>query len=479
MLRKFNKIHSIVCKCMQLNKYSTIEKFQVCIVGSGPAGFYTAQQILKHPSTVVDLYEKLPVPFGLVRFGVAPDHPEVKNVINTFTKTALNERFNFFGNVNIGKDISLKDLRNAYHAVVLCYGAENDLLLGIPGENTPNVISSRRFVGWYNGFPNDCDLSINLNCDTAVVIGQGNVALDVARILLMPIEILKKTDITENALNALSKNKIKRIILVGRRGPLQVAFTIKELREMIRLPGCLPVFQENDFLPIKDITPSLPRPRQRLTDLMIKTAFEHPKSLDIQKPQLEMKQWELKFFRTPLEIIPSDDGNGVKSIIFGINKLEGSDDKTKIVLTEKREVINCGLILRSIGYRSLPIDPELPFDEKKGIIPNIKGKIIGTKDLYCSGWLKTGPKGVILHTMTDSFEVGKLIIEDFKNNILSAEIKSGHKDILNLLQNKGIVPVTFDGWQKIDIEEQMAGKKINKPREKLLDISKMLSIALK
>ncbi|XP_023226420.1 NADPH:adrenodoxin oxidoreductase, mitochondrial-like isoform X1 [Centruroides sculpturatus] len=465
---------SFLSKLIQSKRYlCTVKQLKVCIVGSGPAGFYTAQQILKHPLAVVDLYEKLPVPFGLVRFGVAPDHPEVKNVINTFTKTAANERFSFFGNVNVGKDITLSDLRSAYHAVIMCYGAEKDLHLGIPGENTPNVIAARKFVGWYNGLPDESNLSVDLNCDTAIVIGQGNVALDVARILLMPVELLKKTDITQNALNALSKSKIKRVVLVGRRGPLQVAFTIKELREMTKLPGCCALLEENDFRSLKDMIPTLPRPRQRLTELMVKTC-ENSKSVDV---RLEMKQWELKFLRTPLEIIPSDNGNGVKSIVFGINKLEGSYDKPKIILTEEKETIDCGLILRSIGYRSLSIDPELPFDKEKGIIPNINGRVVGTNDLYCSGWVRTGPKGVILHTMTDSFQTGKAVTEDFESGRLSPETKLGRNHVLNLLRNKGITPVTFNDWEKIDFVEQEAGRMCNKPREKLLSTHEMLSVA--
>jgi len=200
---------------------------KVCIVGSGPAGFYAAQYLLKNDSSLeVDIYEKLPVPFGLVRYGVAPDHPDVKNVINTFTNVAKSGRLNFVGNVSVGRDIELKELRKAYHAVVLAYGAAQDRWLGIPGENVSNVVAARNFVGWYNGHPENRNLQFDLNVETAAIIGQGNVALDIARILLTPVDSLRKTDIAEHALEALSRSRIKNVKIIGRRGPLQVGFSM-------------------------------------------------------------------------------------------------------------------------------------------------------------------------------------------------------------------------------------------------------------
>ncbi|KAK2193742.1 hypothetical protein NP493_7g07024 [Ridgeia piscesae] len=243
--------HTKWCMCLaQKRCYSAGSSHpHVAVVGGGPGGFYTAQHILKgHPTATVDVFEKLPVPFGLVRFGVAPDHPEVKNVINTFTQTAMNKRCSFLGNVNVGQDISIEQLRQSYTAVVLAYGADADKRFGIPGEDLGNVLSARSFVGWYNGLPQCNDLKVDLTgTDTAVVFGQGNVALDTARILLTPIDILKKTDITEHALEELARSRVKHVYMVGRRGPLQVAFTIAELREMVKLPGIRPVFEKTDF----------------------------------------------------------------------------------------------------------------------------------------------------------------------------------------------------------------------------------------
>ncbi|XP_059527120.1 NADPH:adrenodoxin oxidoreductase, mitochondrial isoform X2 [Myotis daubentonii] len=235
-------------------QFSTQEQTpQICVVGSGPAGFYTAQHLLKHHAQAhVDIYEKQLVPFGLVRFGVAPDHPEVKNVIHTFTQTALSERCAFHGNVVVGRDVTVPELREAYHAVVLSYGAEDHRALEIPGEELPGVFSARAFVGWYNGLPENRELAPDLSCDTAVILGQGNVALDVARILLTPPEQLEKTDITEASLGTLRQSQVKTVWIVGRRGPLQVAFTIKELREMIQLPGTRPILDPADFLGLQD-----------------------------------------------------------------------------------------------------------------------------------------------------------------------------------------------------------------------------------
>uniref|UniRef100_A0A8B9V1J5 Ferredoxin reductase n=1 Tax=Anas zonorhyncha TaxID=75864 RepID=A0A8B9V1J5_9AVES len=216
-----------------------------------------------HDLVQVDIYEKLPVPFGLVRFGVAPDHPEVKNVTKTFGQTARSERCKYYGNITVGRDVTVAELRQAYHAVVLSYGAEDNRTLGIPGENLPGVYSARAFVGWYNGLPENRDLKPDLSCETALILGHGNVALDIARILLSPLDLLRKTDITECSLAALACSKVKRVWLAGRRGPLQVAFTIKELREMINLPGTQPVLNPADFTGLENAVKDIPRPRKR------------------------------------------------------------------------------------------------------------------------------------------------------------------------------------------------------------------------
>uniref|UniRef100_UPI00398EAB38 NADPH:adrenodoxin oxidoreductase, mitochondrial isoform X2 n=1 Tax=Pristiophorus japonicus TaxID=55135 RepID=UPI00398EAB38 len=451
-------------------------ELKVCIVGSGPAGFYTAQHLLKyHKSSVVDIYEKLPVPFGLVRFGVAPDHPEVKNVINAFTQIAHHDRCSFYGNVSVGKDISIEELKQAYHALILTYGAEANRILGIPGENLLGVYSARTFVGWYNGLPENRNLNPELSSETAVILGQGNVALDVARILLSPIDMLKKTDIATHALEALAASKVKRVLLVGRRGPLQVAFTIKELREMINLPGTCPLLNPSDFEGLQQMIKDLPRPRKRLTELMIKAALEKPSEKEAEHRAAATKEWGLQFLRSPVEIVPSNDGKRVAGIRLAVTKLEGSGKSAKAVQTEDVEDLECGLVLSSVGYKSYPIDPSVPFDQQQGIIPNNLGRVLQAPGLYCSGWVKRGPTGVIVTTMNDGFETAVSVLEDVRLGSLNVSAsKGGFKDIEALLKQRGVRPVSFSEWEKIDAVEVAKGEKAGKPREKLLGVQEMI-----
>ncbi|XP_037664798.1 NADPH:adrenodoxin oxidoreductase, mitochondrial isoform X2 [Choloepus didactylus] len=388
---------------------------QICVVGSGPAGFYTAQHLLKHhPRARVDIYEKQLVPFGLVRFGVAPDHPE--NVINTFTQTARSDRCAFWGNVVVGRDVSVPELREAYHAVVLSYGAEDHQALEIPGEELSGVFSARAFVGWYNGLPENQELAPDLSCDTAVILGQGNVALDVARILLTPPEHLEKTDITEAALGALRQSRVKTVWIVGRRGPLQVAFTIKELREMIQLPGTQSILDPADFLGLQDRIKEAPRPRRRLTELLLRTATEKPGVEGAACQAVASRSWGLRFFRSPQQVLPSPDGQRAAGIRLAVTRLEGAGEATKAVTTGDTEDLPCGLVLSSIGYKSRPIDPSLPFDLTLGVIPNMEGRVVdipgaaagpsgGAAALRAQAWLRghrgsaqrpRGPAGLLL-----------------------------------------------------------------------------------
>ncbi|XP_019721188.1 NADPH:adrenodoxin oxidoreductase, mitochondrial [Hippocampus comes] len=452
---------------------------KVCVVGSGPAGFYTAQHLIKGRQDVeVDIYEQLPVPFGLVRFGVAPDHPEVKNVINTFTQTAKHARCNFYGNVNVGKDVSVQELQQAYHAVILSYGAEGNRRMGIPGEDLAGVYSAKDFVGWYNGLPSCRELSPDLNCDTAVILGQGNVALDIARILLSPTDILKKTDITHPALEALTESKVRRVLIVGRRGPMQVACTIKELREMVKLPGTRPELVQADFEGVAQALPDLPRPRKRLTELMFKAAVEPPAKDEQERRSKASRSWGLRFFRSPAMVLPNPDGTKAAAIRLAVNKLEGSGEAARAVLTDEVEDVTCGLVISSIGYKSLLIDSSVPFDSGKAIVPNQMGRVQQAPGLYCSGWLKTGPTGVIATTMNNSFDTARSLMEDLDSgNLDMSAAKSGAQHIRTLLEERGVKPVTFSDWEKIDSVEVKRGESTGKPREKLLTVENMLQVA--
>uniref|UniRef100_A0A8C5R3X6 NADPH:adrenodoxin oxidoreductase, mitochondrial n=1 Tax=Leptobrachium leishanense TaxID=445787 RepID=A0A8C5R3X6_9ANUR len=462
--------------CRKWTLHLLYREFPVRWDGSPISAVFTLMRNTHHTEVLVDIYEKLPVPFGLVRFGVAPDHPEVKNVINTFTQTARSERCGFFGNVTVGKDVTVEELQAAYHAVVLSYGAEDKRELGIPGEDLHGVYSARDFVGWYNGLPSNRHLNPDLSCDTAVILGQGNVALDIARILLSPIELLQKTDITQGALDALINSRIRKVWLIGRRGPLQVAFTIKELREMIHLPGTRPRLDTPDYHGLVDITKDLPRPRKRLTELMVKTSLE-PSEKDADRWSKADREWGLRFYRSPLKVLPSDDGHKAAGVLLSVTQLEGTGENAVAVPTGQVESISCGLILSSIGYKSTPISPAVPFLAKKGVIPNSIGRIQESPGLYCSGWVKRGPTGVITTTMTDGFETAQAILEDVKSGILDfSESRLGAAAIKKSLALKEIQPISFSDWEKIDEVETARGLGIGKPREKILDPQEMLAI---
>ncbi|XP_021431298.1 NADPH:adrenodoxin oxidoreductase, mitochondrial isoform X1 [Oncorhynchus mykiss] len=491
---------------------------KVCIVGGGPAGFYTAQHLVKTRTDVqVDIYERLPVPFGLVRFGVAPDHPEVKNVINTFTQTAQHARCSFHGNVRVGKDVTVEELQEAYHAVVLSYGAEGNRTMGVPGEDLAGVYSAKDFVGWYNGLPRNSELRPDLSCETAVILGQGNVALDVARILLSPVDILKKTDITQHALDALAESSVRRVLIVGRRGPLQVACTIKELREMVNLPGTRPEMEASEFegiaetlkclnstfpLPKASIgtiyltrnmlqTPpsqscrnsadqqqSLARPRKRLTELLLKAAIETPGEEELERRNRAERAWGFRFLRKPLEVLPSTDLIRAAGIRLAVNRLEGDGEGVRAVATGEVEDVECGLVISSIGYKSLLIDPAVPFDARKAIIPNTMGRVQQTAGLYCSGWVKRGPTGVIATTMNDSFDTARTLLQDIGKGTLDVStVKPGSQGVSALLEKRGVKPVSFSDWEKIDSEETRRGEIKGKPREKMLDVGEMLQVA--
>uniref|UniRef100_A0A3P8WZ03 NADPH:adrenodoxin oxidoreductase, mitochondrial n=1 Tax=Cynoglossus semilaevis TaxID=244447 RepID=A0A3P8WZ03_CYNSE len=452
---------------------------KICVIGSGPAGFYTAQHLLKaRQDIVVDIYERLPVPFGLVRFGVAPDHPEVKNVINTFTQTANHPRCHFYGNVNVGKDVSVSELQQAYHGVVLSYGAEANRSMGVQGEDLAGVYSAKDFVGWYNGLPSCRELTPDLSCDTAVILGQGNVALDVARVLLAPLSILKKTDITQPAVEALVHSQVRRVLIIGRRGPTQIACTIKELREMVNLPGTRPEMKAADFAEVSEALKDVPRPRKRLTELLLKTALEVPGEKEQERRNKATRTWGFRFYRSPIEVFADAEGKKISGIRLAVNKLEGSGEGAQAVLTGEVEEVSCGLVISSIGYKSLPIDPSVPFDPCKAIVPNTLGRVQQAKGLYCSGWLKTGPTGVIATTMNNSFDTARSVVEDLNSGTLDVSTeKPGSQSICALLEQRRVKPVSFSDWEKINTEETRRGEAVGKPREKLLSVEEMLRVA--
>ncbi|XP_054786614.1 NADPH:adrenodoxin oxidoreductase, mitochondrial isoform X1 [Prosopis cineraria] len=462
---------------------------RVCVVGSGPAGFYTAEKMLKeHQEAQVDIIDRLPTPFGLVRSGVAPDHPETKIVINQFSRVAQHERCSLFGNVALGSSISLSELRELYHVVVLAYGAESDRSLGIPGENLMGIHSAREFVWWYNGHPDARNLDPDLkSTDTAVILGQGNVALDVARILLRPINELATTDISGHAFAALKESSIRKVYLVGRRGPAQAACTAKELREILGIHNLDIKIQETDLLltPVDEEELKCSRIQRRVYELLSKAATSRPAYAGLNQRELHFV-----FFRKPDSFQESKDRIGyVSSVRFEKTVLQGvGPGKQAAVGTGQFEDTKCGLVLKSIGYMSIPVDG-LPFDNQKGIVPNNKGRVLSDasgdptlleEGLYVCGWLKRGPTGIIGTNLYCADETVSSISDDLDKGVLVSSSnlpKQGREGLRQLLLERNVRTVSFSDWEKIDSEEKRRGSTINKPREKLATWEELQKIA--
>ena len=427
---------------------------RIAVVGAGPAGFYASQNILKNlPDSQVDIYEALPVPFGLVRYGVAPDHPEVKNCISSFTKVGLHERVEFLGNTALGREVGLAELLENYHAVLCTYGASKDRELGLPGENLQNVISARDLVSVYNGAPGSEETKVNLDTDTVAIIGVGNVALDVARMILAPVEDLRKTDVTDAWLELRAASRVKRVVVIGRRGPLNVSFTIKELREMIKLPGVATNLRAEDFAGVQSELGKLERPRKRLTELLLKS-LQAPAKTDAQQA------WELRLWRTPGSVLADEAGR--------VRGLELGDTRDP----DLRETLQCGTVVRSVGYISTAEDPDLPFHPDRHLVPNTEGRVSQCPGLYTAGWLGTGPRGVIIDTMNTAFRVAANIVSDLKAQNLTH--KPGMAGLQASLENR----TSWDDWKLLDEEEIRRGQLKGKLRDKIVSVEEMLEFIM-
>ena len=421
---------------------------------------------------------------------VAPDHQDVKNVINTFTQTLHNENVNFFGNVNIGTDLRISDLTRAYDCVVLAYGSASEKYLNIPGEKEfSNLVSAKDLVSWYNGLPpqHNGQFNIDLSAKHAIVIGAGNVAVDVARILLSPIEKLEKTDISSKALDIIRReNRVEHVSIVARRGILNAAFTIKELRELTKIECLNCDIDLKQFDNIKDILEKLSRPRKRLTELMFSLAKQG-------NDKSKNKTLSLIFLKSPLEIVGDSESRKVTGVKFQNNKYNFDFKKSGIKLDSEEalnalpvipdeekgiEIMKGGLVVRSVGFKNVRIDPEVPFDKNSGVVPNEKGKVIGKEGLYCTGWIKRGPRGVILDTTSDAHETAKRMCEDMEGMWKEGgEQKRGGEEVGQILRERNVRFVDKSGWRKIDEEEVRRGKLSGKPREKFQTIDEMLQVA--
>jgi ferredoxin--NADP+ reductase len=437
---------------------------RVAVVGSGPAGFYTADYLLEAGARV-DLLERLPTPWGLVRLGVAPDHPELKSASRVFEKTAAKEGFRFFGNVEVGSDVTHDELLRLYDAVVYTVGAQTDRRLGVPGEELPGSWAATEFVAWYNGHPDYQLLEFDLANDRAVVIGNGNVAVDVARILARTEDVLAPTDITDESTAALVASSITDIVMLGRRGPVQASFTPPELKELGELGGADiavdPAALELDPASEAALESAGARAKRNIDIL---------RDFSTRTPEGKPKQLALRFCVSPVQIL----GEGkVEAIELVRNELvAGEDGQIRAVPTDETEVVSCGLVLRSVGYRGVSL-PGVPFDEHRGVIPNVEGRVDGQARVYTAGWIKRGPSGVIGTNKKDAAETCDRLLEDAAAGTLESE----GGELEEVLRERGVAFVEYAGWQAIDEHERSLGSPRGRPRVKLTSWDELLAKA--
>jgi len=427
---------------------------RVAIVGSGPAGFYAAGALLGADVPVeVDMFERLPTPWGLVRLGVAPDHPKIKSVSRAFERISAQPGFRFFGNVEVGRDLSHEELCEHYDAVVYAVGAQTDRRMGIPGEDLPGSWPATELVAWYNGHPDFQELEFDLSVERAVVIGNGNVAVDVARMLALADEELASTDTTDAAIEAIARSGIKEIVMIGRRGPAQAAFTTPELQELGELADADVIV---DPAELEGAEP---------TDTNSERNLEVLREFAARQPTGKPKRLVLRFFRSPVALL--GDGR-VEAVELVRNTL---DDELRAVPTDERETLAAGIVFRSVGYRGVEL-PGVPFDERRGTVPNDRGRV--EPGVYVTGWIKRGPSGVIGTNKKDATETVEVLLEDLSDGPRKDRPAD---EIEALLAERGTRFVMYPGWTSIDEVERAAGEKLGRPRLKLVTWDDLLEAA--
>jgi ferredoxin--NADP+ reductase len=430
---------------------------RVAIVGSGPAGFYAAAALLGADTPVeVDMIERLPTPWGLVRLGVAPDHPKLKTVSRAFEKIAGQPGFRFLGNVEVGRDLTPDDLSRLYDAVIYAVGAQTDRRLGIPGEDLPGSWPATAFVAWYNGHPDFQDVPFDLDVERAVVIGVGNVALDVARMLALTREELEITDTSDAAIEAIASSSLKEIVIVGRRGPAQAAFTTPEMQEMGELAGA------DVFIDPADLEGAEPKDTNAERNLAVM------RELAALEPSGKQRRVVFKFFESPVAILGDERVEGIELVR---NVL---DENERAVATDETEVLECGLVFRSVGYRGVEL-PGVPFDDRSGRIANESGRV--GDGVYCAGWIKRGPTGVIGTNKKDATETVEALLEDVASGRLQPQPEATAEAVDALLAERGAQVIEYAGWTAIDETERAAGEKSGRPRVKLCSWDELLAAA--
>ena len=450
---------------------------RAAVIGAGPSGFYTADQLLK-AEIMVDMFDALPTPYGLVRAGVAPDHPKIKSVTRMYDKTAQHPHFRFFGGVELGADVSTDELLERYHAVVYAVGTPTDNRLGIPGDDRPGSVAATEFVAWYNGHPAYADGAPDLSCARAVVIGNGNVAIDVARMLVLEPDELASTDTADHAIDAFARASVTEVVILGRRGPAQAAFTNPELRELGELARADVVVDPAEleldplsamWLESEDSSPTVRRNVAMLREFAAR------------RPAGNSHRIELRFCRSPIEILGDGDGP-VTGLAVARNRLvPDSHGGVRAEVTEDQEVIPCGLVIRSIGYRGRPL-PGVPFDERRGLIRNDGGRVCEEDGSprpgeYAVGWVKRGPSGVIGTNKKCAADTVTRLLEDLQRGRLNEPAVPDRTAIEAWLGTRVPSLVTWRGWEAIDEHERGLGAPAGRPRVKLVRVAEMLAVA--
>ncbi|MEM6429830.1 MAG: FAD-dependent oxidoreductase [Deinococcota bacterium] len=451
--------------------------FRVAVVGAGPSGFYAAEALVKNadsfPNNVsIDIFDRLPTPYGLVRYGVAPDHQKIKSVTKLYERVCKNDQVRFLGHVRFGKDIHRDDLKAHYDAIIYTVGAPSDRNLNIPGEDLTGSLSATTFVAWYNAHPDyaHLDMREHLAQPCVAVIGMGNVAVDVTRILAKSVDELKTTDIADHALAALAESNVTDIVMLGRRGPAQAKFTTKELRELGELANADIVVNPADLELDEASEKSLEQ------DPMLKKNVEILREFAAKPQEGKPRRVHLRFLVSPKEV----QGEArVDSLVLERNRLEPQGDYMAAVGTGETEVLGAGVVLRSVGYRGVPLTG-VPFDARRAVIPNDKGRVLaeaGGVPLageYVSGWIKRGPTGVIGTNKADSTETIAQLLEDLTSLPYVSDAAAQPEAVDSLLAARQVRVVTFDDWLALDKLEKERGQQAGRPRVKVAKLEEML-----
>lgn len=445
--------------------YTPDRPLRVAVIGSGPSGIFATEALLKQTDlpAQVDVYDRLPTPYGLVRYGVAPDHLTIKSVTRGFEKTLADPRVRFLGNVEFGTDLTHEDALAHYDAVMYTVGASSDRRLGIPGEDLTGSMSATEFVAWYNGHPDAAAREMVLSASGVAVVGVGNVALDVSRILVKTAQELHESDIAAHALTALDASHVQDVWVLGRRGPAQAAFTTKELREFGELHAAEPVVKPEEIA----LTEA---EEAAITDNTKKKNVEVLRDFAAREPEGKARRVHLRFLVSPVEIL--DDGQGhVGGLKVERNRL---DENGNAVGTGEFEVLPVQMVLRSVGYRGVAL-PGVPFDEKRGVIANDEGRVTGRVGEYTAGWIKRGPSGVVGTNRKDATDTVAHLLTDAKEGRLPGAAHPTREAVDALLAGKGVQVYSFHDWQILDAHELAEGQAQGRPRAKVVHRELMLS----